>query len=196
MYSKVFILLMLTCMNMKSAFIYTLTDPRDGKIKYVGKTINIDHRFKSHLWKNKNDKTIKNHWIQHLIKQGLKPEIETIDIVPECQWQFWEQYWICQVKSWGFSLKNGDNGGLGFDRYNEATKNKIRKTLIGKEHPDFYVGYSQFDLNGNFIKTFKSLKEIKAEFNLRTTDSNISTACRFHTTALGFIWIKNGINEL
>jgi len=104
-------------------FIYTLTDPRDGLIRYVGKADNLKSRFQSHM---KNENTRKCGWIKSLKKQGLKPIIEAIDIVPINEWQFWEQYWIQVTKSWGFDLYNGDNGGLGSTRFTNEVKQAFK----------------------------------------------------------------------
>ncbi len=176
---------------MKTAIIYSLSDPRDGMIKYVGKTVDAKYRFKSHLWKNKNDRTQKNFWIQYLLKNNLQPQLEIIDEVPEQEWQFWEQYWIAQMKEWGFDLKNGDNGGLGFDRFNEAVKSKISKTLTGRSTGKF-IAYLKYDLYGSFIEKYASLKLAKIVLGLSEFNSNIPTAFKRHGSAYGFIWIKEG----
>lgn len=47
----------------------------------------------------------------------------------------------------------------------------------------------QYDLNGNFIKTWKSLTEVEKE--LKISDSTISACCngkKYYKTAGGFIW--------
>jgi predicted GIY-YIG superfamily endonuclease len=51
---------------METVFIYTLSDPRDNLIKYVGKTINLKRRFSEHLKESGNYK--KPRWIQKLSK--------------------------------------------------------------------------------------------------------------------------------
>lgn len=35
--------------NLRKAFIYTLSDPRDGMIRYVCKTVNMERRYWIHL---------------------------------------------------------------------------------------------------------------------------------------------------
>lgn len=87
--------------------IYTLTDPRDNQIKYVGKTNNIKRRMQEHLVESSTTK--KNNWIKSLRKQNLKPIIEILD--EETDDPFWEIYWISQIKTWGFTLKNMTEGG-------------------------------------------------------------------------------------
>lgn len=46
-----------------------------------------------------------------------------------------------------------------------------------------------FDLNGNFIKEYKSISEANMEFGINKKSSNISRACKKERkTAYGFIW--------
>lgn len=179
---------------MDNVFIYSLSDPRDNQIKYIGKAIDPNVRLSYHLRNRNQGNTMKNNWIKYLVNNNLYPTLQILDEVPETEWQFWERYWIAQIKAWGFNLKNGDNGGLGFDRFNEETKAKISKTLSGRCNPDRYVSYLKFDLKGNLLRKYDSLKEIKNELNLTLHNSNIPTSFKKHTTAYGFIWIKEGAN--
>jgi hypothetical protein len=89
--------------------IYTLTDPRDLVIKYVGKSIRPEKRFIEHLKESGSYKKI--NWIQKLLKSGMKPIMEELDQVPTQDEDFWEIYWIAQIKSWGFDLLNHTKGG-------------------------------------------------------------------------------------
>lgn len=96
---------------METCFIYSLSYPKSN-IRYIGKTNNINKRLNSHLCKsNLKNKTHKNTWIKSLLKNGLKPIIEVIDVVPIEDWVFWERYWISQMKTWGFNLTNATDGG-------------------------------------------------------------------------------------
>lgn len=61
----------------------------------------------------KDRNSYRARWINSLKIKGLKPNIEIIDIVPKDQWEFWEQYWISQFKTWGFNLVNTTIGGGG-----------------------------------------------------------------------------------
>ena len=89
--------------------IYSLTDPRDSLIKYVGKTTNKKRRYTEHLKEIGNYKKVR--WINHLKSLGLKPIMHDLDIVERTEEDFWEIYWIAQIKSWGFKLLNHTNGG-------------------------------------------------------------------------------------
>lgn len=116
--------------NKKLVFIYTLTDPEDQLVKYVGKCKTIQIRYNQHLHEKKP--TLKNNWIKGLKKRGLVPIIEVLDEVKDEEWKFWEIFWISLLKSWGFNLKNMTNGGDGGDTFSklpEERKKIIREKL-------------------------------------------------------------------
>lgn len=118
---------------MKTTFIYALIDPRDQQIRYVGKSDNPEYRLRVHI-KRKVYKV--GSWIKSLEKLGLSPSIEILEEVPFDEWQFWEKFWICLVKSWGFDLKNISPGGNGGELSNE-TITKLRAMNIGEKNPFF-----------------------------------------------------------
>src|SRR5579859_3860336 len=95
----------------KQAYIYSLNDPVDNKPRYIGFTTNIAHRYYHHL--KQKLPTHKGRWINSLLKQKLNPILEIIEEVPLNEWRFWETFYICLYKSWGFDLTNGDYGGEG-----------------------------------------------------------------------------------
>lgn len=116
---------------MRNSFIYTLTDPITNKIRYVGKTDYLEKRLRSHLNNNKN-RTHKERWITSLKDMGLSPIMEVIDIVNE-NWQYWEVFWISQIRSWGFDLVNATDGGEGGNITDEIRK-KISYSKIGNQN--------------------------------------------------------------
>lgn len=121
-------------------FIYTLSDA-DGKIRYVGKTKQyLKQRLYSHILESKNSTTTthKKNWIKSLLEKGERPTIQVIDEVPESEWPFWEQYWIDQMKSWGFNLTNSTEGGQGGNgyRHSESSRYKMRQSKLGKKLPE------------------------------------------------------------
>ncbi len=128
--------------------IYVLIEPITNEIKYVGKTKQpLPKRLTAHLTECRHSNTKKNTWLKSLKKRGLKPKIEELDIVLESEWEFWEKYWISQFKTWGFELKNANEGGKGmsseFIKKNnpmlkEETRKKISKSLIGNQRAKGY----------------------------------------------------------
>ncbi|MEN6292405.1 MAG: NUMOD3 domain-containing DNA-binding protein, partial [Methanobacterium sp.] len=117
---------------MQKIYIYTLSDPITNAVKYVGKTTNMNRRYQTYMKesrkKNKNSLVIT--WIKSLAKLGLKPKMEIIDEIYG-EWEWLEQYWISQFKTWGFKLKNMTDGG----DYNPSNipevRYKISKALRG-----------------------------------------------------------------
>ena len=93
-------------------YIYTLSDPITGKVKYIGKTINPKDRLKCYIkqakYNQRNNLVI--NWVKSLLKKELEPKMEIIDEI-EGDWKWLEIYWIAQFKSWGFVLKNVTEGG-------------------------------------------------------------------------------------
>lgn len=69
-------------------YIYGLVDPRDGHVKYVGKTDAIDRRLREHIKDTKSLNRGKIHWIQKLVRLGLEPELR---ILCESTPETWKQ---------------------------------------------------------------------------------------------------------
>lgn len=118
---------------MRKTFIYALIDPRDEQIKYVGKSDNPEGRLAVHI-KRKVYKV--GSWIKSLEKLSLIPRVEILDEVEYSEWPFWEKFWICLVKSWGFELKNISPGGDGGKLSNESVI-KLREMNLGDKNPFF-----------------------------------------------------------
>lgn len=95
----------------KINYIYILLEPT-GEVRYVGKSVNPEDRYRRHLNEAKKRKSItyKSNWIYSLLNKGLKPKMEIIDQI-EGEWEWLERYWISQMKVWGFNLVNDTEGG-------------------------------------------------------------------------------------
>lgn len=73
------------------------------------------------------------NWLLSVLNKDLIPEIE---IIEECtdNWMESEQYWIEQLKVWGFRLLNLTKGGEGFfNKHSEVTKLKMSTSHKGKK---------------------------------------------------------------
>lgn len=98
----------------KSPCVYVLVDPRDSRIRYVGKTNWPEERFKQHLTDirltyTSNDN--KKAWVRELLALGLKPlmiilEQCTDDTVDHREW-----YWLALLKKAGADLLNMNMNG-------------------------------------------------------------------------------------
>jgi predicted DNA-binding protein YlxM (UPF0122 family) len=118
---------------MKTTYIYGIS--HRGLIRYIGKSNNPRRRLYQHI--NEKSNKHKYNWLNNIIKNNDRPTIEIIDEVPEEEWEFWEQYWISQFKTWGFKLINATNGGDGSNGYkhSEKSKRKMRRSKLGTKLP-------------------------------------------------------------
>jgi hypothetical protein len=162
---------------MKTTNIYTLTDPITNEIRYVGKANRIDERYKAHLNRARKHQIHKKNWIESLRKKGLKPIISIVDIVLINDWQFWETYWISQMKTWGFNLINYTNGGDGATFGNQTSFKKGHKCKR-------VIGY---DKEYNLVHDFECADDATKFFKLhRSTIPNCALGKR--KTSFGFAW--------
>jgi hypothetical protein len=139
--------------------IYTLSHPINKEVRYVGRTrkIKLSYRLTEHMSTSEsNHNSYKKNWIKKLSKEGLKPiieEIETLDTTWE-ESHFVEKYWIQQFKAWNFNLVNlEDKGKGGYSKY----KGHSDKAII------------QYDLEGNYTKEYKSIREASRQTDIKTT---------------------------
>lgn len=104
--------------------IYTLSSTRDlNDIRYIGKTKQIlKRRLQGHLCDAKKAKRLGNfknynyNWINHELESGYSIVIEELDSLEFDsgeEWKWFEQYWISQMRIWGFNLTNLTDGGEG-----------------------------------------------------------------------------------
>ena len=178
---------------------------------YIGKTV------------QKGNKRLNNHKKVF----GNDTILEIIDIIINEEWIFWETFYISLFKSWGYKLKNKNDGGGGCITHDvsKEAREKISKTHKNKKkpfteshkinHKNSYknrkvtwgdniskalkgrkvtweqgnVGQpsspvNQYDLKGNFIKRWDSIKEPSLFYNCY-----ISGCVRGRQkTAGGYIW--------
>jgi hypothetical protein len=101
---------------MHQNLIYGLIDPRNGQLRYVGKSMSGLTRPKGHATPSglkKSSGTHKGNWIRQLMDGGLKPEIvvlECSDVATLCEA---ESFWISYARFIGCDLTNATDGGVG-----------------------------------------------------------------------------------
>jgi hypothetical protein len=146
-------------MENKIVYIYSLsTKEEPSNIRYVGKTDKpIKKRLTRHMSKYElKPVTHKNTWLKSVLKNGHTPIIELLDEVCDLEWEFWEKYWISQIKSWGFKLTNQTIGGSGMP------PGKLNPSLI-KNSKNNYVSREKsvcmYSKTGELLKTFSSIRE-------------------------------------
>jgi len=124
---------------MRKITVYTLSDPRDGLVKYVGITSRPKRRAYEHIRDDENN--LKSAWIKRLKSLGLKPIFEKIDVTDVDNFVWVEQYWISQFRTWGFPLKNMTNGGdgsYGFTPWNKGLKGVFKHSEESKKKMSEY----------------------------------------------------------
>lgn len=108
-------------------YIYTLSHPITNEVRYVGKTINVNRRFKQHLYDKRHSH--KASWVKSLKSEGLKPIMTIVETCTD-NWQEREIYWISQYDNLT-NFKQG--GGVDYERTtSEETKEKLRQANLGK----------------------------------------------------------------
>jgi len=117
--------------------IYALIDPRDGRVRYIGKTVRTAHRrLRRHLARCYlyETSTHKNRWLRQLLALGLEPRIEILEEHQSAaELCASEQRCIAAYLAAGEALTNTTPGGDGRGtKHTEASKEKIRQALKGK----------------------------------------------------------------
>lgn len=127
-------------------YIYTLSD--GNEVRYVGKTKNLNKRYYSHIYESSLKKTHKEKWINKTLLEGGKIIIEILDICDESDSDFFEKFWIFQLKSWGFNLTNLTEGGEGGSpmkgrKMTEEQKNKMSEIAIKNNNSKKIAGWNK-----------------------------------------------------
>jgi hypothetical protein len=123
---------------MSECFVYTITDPRDYLVKYVGITTDIKTRFAKHnSIKQDKEGILKRNWILKIKSLGLNPIFDIIDEGTINYCQVAETNYIKLYKSFGAKLKNRQKTGFLF-KHTDETKKKIsdikKGTKLTEEH--------------------------------------------------------------
>lgn len=124
---------------MGNTYIYGLRDPRDWRIRYIGRTaVKFYTRLIGHLHARHHTKhTRRERWIQYLLKLGLKPKIEFLECVPGNGFEA-EQKWIAKFREMGHDLVNGDDGGAGVVVGGTQSKKKVCPLHVRKLLSDLW----------------------------------------------------------
>lgn len=165
-------------MENKKTYIYTLSCPKTGDIKYVGKSNNPILRFRKHLQRSDNNK-LKNDWISMLISDNQKPILNIIEEVNLYDWKDKEKFYISKYRNLGYELFNSSCGGDGLTFGNKTSFNGSNSVRVVCLNTD-----------GTLNKIFYSAKEAAKSINKH----NISSALKGVTKkAGGYIWLYESI---
>jgi hypothetical protein len=109
-----------------TAIIYGLFDPRDGQLRYVGKTVSPKARKLAH--KSDPSNSSKLAWVKELASSGLEPKFIILSEVPFEEWQQHEREAIARYRRLGCSLLNVQDGGGANPRFSRLTKRVLFRT--------------------------------------------------------------------
>lgn len=128
-------------------FIYTLSSSSSpDNIRYVGKAKNLKDRLRRHIGKYylNSEISYKNNWIKSELLKGNKIIINELELVDNSNWKESEQYWIEQLKQWGFNLVNTTEGGDGIILTKEIIekRNLTRKNNTNKKYEKIISNYN------------------------------------------------------
>lgn len=112
---------------MRTVFIYALIDPRDNRIRYVGKADEPQQRLSSHVSGCRRENYRSSKWIRELLDLGLRPRLEILEPVEFEKWPEREKHWIRVMRDRGIALLNVADGGMGATgvRLTEEAKRKL-----------------------------------------------------------------------
>jgi hypothetical protein len=149
----------------KTVRIYILRDPRDGEVRYVGKTVHkLSDRLRGHVCDAKRQKSRVSNWIKVLSRVGLRPIVEQIEEAAG-DWAVRESYWIAFYRKLvGDKLTNLTDGGDGAHgrRPNAATLEKMSAT-----HKARYTDPEERRRTGESVRSALSNPEWSAEQSAR-----------------------------
>lgn len=118
--------------------IYGLRDPRDKRIRYVGKSSSGMRRPREHdreglLSREKNQ--AKRDWIREVHAAGMRCEIVVLQFCHRDELDVAERCWIIIGRSAG-TLTNLANGGGGIRQASTETRAKMSAVKLGKRHSE------------------------------------------------------------
>jgi len=110
-------------------YIYSLSHPITQNVAYVGKTDNLNRRYKQHCYGNIKNLNLSN-WIKNLHDEGLQPIMSIIETCSQINWEEREKYWISY---YGLeNLLNIQEGGAFVPLY-PVKKRKAKDSVIKKD---------------------------------------------------------------
>lgn len=116
-------------------FVYALSDPRTGEIRYIGQTVvSLSRRLRQHLQKSAlKSHGHKNHWLKELLAVALQPCIHHMQTVSSlAELDACEIYWIAFMKAQGNPLTNGTTGGEGLRNPSAEVRARMSAAKKGK----------------------------------------------------------------
>lgn len=114
----------------ETAFIYALCEPGTRTIRYIGKTLDLSSRLKSHWRYSRKKPTALGAWLTSLSSPPAMIRLHTL--LPSETWQEEETRYIRSARILGINLVNGNDGGCGGANPTSETREKISRANSGR----------------------------------------------------------------
>jgi len=113
----------------KPVYIYTLVDPRNSEVRYVGITSHLARRMREHLKKSHYTRSHRAHWIRGLLRSDLKPIMRVMLVAEMVDGPEYERQVIRYMLNDGIRLLNKTIGGDGqiLQEYRDAIGRAAKK---------------------------------------------------------------------
>jgi hypothetical protein len=157
--------------------IYTLSDPRTGEVRYVGKTQKADpkKRLNSHISDAVmgKDQTRCGRWKRSLLADGVRPVLTVIESGTGDGWIEAEQRWVAHWRAIaGDRLTNLTDGGEGMAGYVIAPETRVKMSAakMGKKRaPEVLARMSEW-LRGRRVTPETRAKIAAAHGGMKHSD--------------------------
>lgn len=119
----------------RPGFVYGLTDPRTGEVRYIGRTVKSPYwRMRAHVNRAlAGEFGHKAAWIRVLDVGGFRPGLIIIEqdlLMSEVDER--ERWWVQAGREWGWSLTNATRGGEGSLRWSSDSRLNLSHALQGR----------------------------------------------------------------
>lgn len=151
----------------RKIYIYGLYDIKDKKIRYVGKSVNVEKRLRGHLNESNRVKNHKNDWVRSVLKNNSKINFSILEVCNEENWKERERYWVITLRKENDLVNHTDGGdGEQTNRFN-LSYNEL-KEWVKKNKPNFVDSISTYNkwVKNNDIPSFlpKSPKNVYEKY--------------------------------
>lgn len=123
------------------AYIYALTEPETGYVRYVGKADNPQERYRKHMLPSALAiRCRRTSWLRGLLNKNQRPGMVILEAVSQDRWKERECYWMAFYRALGCNLVNtaqGGSGGVLPEWVTPEAKAKMSAAQMGKKRdPD------------------------------------------------------------
>jgi len=117
-------------------YVYTLSNPSNGIVFYIGSTLCLGNRLQSHISMSSGGGCKKLYdYINKMSEWPIIEEVENVEVISRSELNSVEKYWIEQFRQWGFPIQNTVN-----NLNHRQPKNKPKESG--------FMAYKKIDLLG------------------------------------------------